>query len=41
MNAERENTVLMKSEKKTGGGPDTMEILKESNFVLGAIGDQL
>ena len=30
----------MKSRKKTGGGPYTMESSKESNFVLGAIGDQ-
>ena len=31
----------MKSRKKTGGGPYTMESSKESNFVLGAIGDQI
>ena len=31
----------MKSRKKTGGGPNTMEISKESNLVLGAIGDQI
>ena len=41
MNAKKEKTALMKSRKKTGGGPDTMEISKESNLVLGAIGDQI
>ena len=41
MNAERVNTALMKRRKKTGGGPYTMEIPKESNFVFVAIGDQL
>ena len=41
MNAKKEKTALMKSRKKTGGGPDTMEISKESNLVLSAIGDQI
>ena len=42
MNAKKEKkTVQMKSRKKTGGGPDTVEISKESNLVLGAIGDQI
>ena len=31
----------MKSRKKIGGRPDTMKISKESNLVLGAIGDQI
>ena len=31
----------MRSRKKTGGGPDTMEISKESNLVLCAIGHQI
>ena len=37
MNAKRKNSALMKSRNKTGGGPDTMEISKKSNLVLGAI----
>ena len=35
MNAKREQTAIMKSRKKTGGGPDTMEISKESNLFFG------
>ena len=41
MNAKRAKTALMKSRKKTGGGPDTIEFSKESNLVMSAIGDQI